>query len=711
MLFQVQPMVARLALPELGGAPAVWNSAMVVYQVLLLAGYGWAHVLRRFPIRRQVVLHLGLLVAACLWLPIGLVSLTPPTGNSVVLFVPMLLLVSVGPVILAVSAQAPLMQRWFAIGSDRNPYPLYSASNLGSFAGLLAYPLMVEPLLRLNTQRWGWSFGYGVLIVLVAACGWVTVRAAHTRGAAPAGNTLIVRNPVPRGQIGLWIVLSAVPSGLMLSTTTHLSTDIMAMPLLWAIPLGLYLLSFTIAFAERRGLARVITRLAPVLLLVGGGTSLTVGGTRDLVAAVTSVLMLFAVAVSVHSRLYDSRPDSGNLTLFYLTTSVGGALGGVLCALIAPVAFDWVYEHPLLVLAAAALVPLGAVARVADLSTLPARAASTAWVLACAIAAVASVVLFLAPEGPVRVATIAVVAVVALLTLAWRSAYILLLAALMLGLGAQGTLQSFVDGERSRSYFGVYSVSDDSTARVRLLTHGSTLHGVELLSPGMERVPTTYYTESSGAGLLLSESTELFGVNASIGVVGLGAGTLACYAQPGQTWRYFEIDPLVAHIARESGQFHFLSDCTPDAPITIGDARLELETVSDNSYDLLAVDAFSSDAIPMHLMTVEAFDVYDRVVRPDGVVLVHITNRFINLEPVLAGLVRDEGWSATVREDHPGTARVERQVASTSYWVALSRSPEVIEKVRVTGDWRDLAMSPAPRTWTDDFASVLPLIR
>ena len=260
LLFQVQPMVARLALPELGGAPAVWNSAMVVYQVLLLAGYGWAHWLRRFPVRRQVACHLGLLVVACFWLPIGLASFTPPTGNSVVLFVPMLLLVSVGPVILAVSAQAPLMQQWFAAGSDRNPYPLYSASNLGSFAGLLAYPFVVEPLLRLDTQRWGWSACYGVLIVLVAGCGVAAVRAVRVGGSRTEARQ-VVRGVVPRRRIGLWIVLSAVPSGLMLSTTTHLSTDIMAMPLLWAIPLGLYLLSFSVAFAERRAASRFITKV------------------------------------------------------------------------------------------------------------------------------------------------------------------------------------------------------------------------------------------------------------------------------------------------------------------------------------------------------------------------------------------------------------------------------------------------------------------
>jgi spermidine synthase len=238
------------------------------------------------------------------------------------------------------------------------------------------------------------------------------------------------------------------------------------------------------------------------------------------------------------------------------------------------------------------------------------------------------------------------------------------------------------------------------------------LHGVELTAPDQERVLTSYYTETSGVGLVLSHAPQLFGADASIGVVGLGAGTLACYAQSGQTWRFFEIDPLVIQIARDSGYFHFLSLCTPGAEITTGDARLELEKAADDSFDVLAVDAFSSDAIPMHLMTREAFDGYDRVVRPDGVVLVHISNRFINLEPVLAGLVRDDGWSAIVREDHPSRARMTSQGAASSYWVVMSRSADAVDRVRAAGgEWRDLASDPAPRTWTDDFASVLPLIK
>ena len=720
LLFQVQPMVARMALPELGGAPAVWNSAMLVYQGLLLAGYGWAHWLGRFPVRRQVLIHLLLLLGACLWLPIGLASFDPPTGNAVVLFVPVLLLGSVGPVLLAVSAQAPLIQQWYAAGRGANPYPLYAASNLGSFTGLLAYPLAVEPLLRLDTQRWGWTAGYGVLVLVVAGCGLLTVRTVAALGDGSVHVTArkgAAARPgtdagIGRRQVVTWILLSAVPSGLMLSTTTHLSTDIMAMPLLWAIPLGFYLLSFTVAFAERRGPARVVGRVAPALLLLFGTTALMSGGTANYAAAALSVVTLFAVAVALHARLYESRPPAARLTTFYLVTAVGGALGGVFCGLVAPLVFDWVYEHPILVLASGLLMPLRRVSRKFDVAHLPARTTRVARPVLLLVVAAMSVVLAYATGVDLQMGLVLGLLAIGVLTWSWRSVYVLVLLGLMCGLGARATLPPSFNGDRARSYFGVYTVIDDPSHNMRLLVHGGTTHGIELTTPGLEDAPTAYYGPDSGIGLVLGHADALFGDDASVGVVGLGAGTLACYHQPGQTWQFFEIDPVVVRIARDSGRFDFLSDCTPDATMTTGDARLELGKVPSNTFDLLAVDAFSSDAIPMHLMTREAFDVYDRVVRPDGLVLVHITNRFLDLEPVLRALVEDHGWSAAVHESHPSDSDMRERAYAPSLWVALSRTPGALDDqlARVGGTWRPLE-SGEVRPWSDDFASVLPLLK
>ena len=726
LLFQVQPMVARMALPDLGGAPAVWNSAMLVYQALLLAGYGWAFWLARMPVRRQVVAHLGLLALACLWLPIGLASMEPPTGNQVVLFVPLLLLVSVGPVILAVSAQAPLVQQWYAAGGGANPYPLYAASNLGSFAGLIAYPLVVEPLLRLDTQRHDWTIGYLVLVGLVAALGLLTVRHAartaaatssqssptSTNGVAPAQRRTAGAR-IGRRQIATWIVLSAVPSGLMLSTTTHLSTDIMAMPLLWAIPLGLYLLSFTVAFADGRRAARWITRVAPVLLMLFGASALMSGGSANFGAATLSLVTLFAVAVALHSRLYDARPPVEKLTTFYLVTAVGGALGGVFCGLVAPLAFDWVYEHPLLVLAAGALVPLRPVLKRFDLTVLPAPRQRTVRAALLAVVALLGTALMFATTVNAQMLLLLALVAIGLLTWSFRSVYVLVLLALMCGMGARGTVPPSLSGDRVRSYFGVYTVLDDTAHHATVLVHGGTAHGIELTTPGLEQTPTAYYGETSGVGLVLDRAPVLFGDDASVGVVGLGAGTLACYRQPGQRWQFFEIDPVVVRIARDSGRFHFLSECAPDATMTVGDARLELGGVPDDTYDVLAVDAFSSDAIPMHLMTREAFDLYDRVVREDGLLLVHITNRFMDLQPVLRALVTDEGWSAMVREDQPSAEDARTKMSTFSLWVALSHTPGVLDErlATVGGEWQPLDDSRGSRPWTDAFASVLPLLK
>ena len=355
----------------------------------------------------------------------------------------------------------------------------------------------------------------------------------------------------------------------------------------------------------------------------------------------------------------------------------------------------------MLVVAAAALLPLPLAVRLDRSRVLVAGCLCVA--LAAALLLTGHLLVFLLLFG---------LGVGAVLARWGRGAYVVALVAVMLALGARTTIPPSFDGTRARSYFGVYTIKDSPDGRQRVLMHGGTFHGMELLNPELRDEPTKYYGESSGAGLVLSRADIVFGPQASVGVVGLGVGTLACYAQQGQTWEFFEIDPLMVDIARDSGKFHFLEDCAPDAHITVGDARLELGKLADDTYDVLVVDAFSSDAIPMHLMTREAFDLYDRVVRKDGLVLVHISNRFLDLEPVLAGLTEDAGWSAAVREDTPGTARIEQFGLARSKWVALTREPGELDTrlAQVGGDWRPLSDDRGARLWTDDFASVLPLL-
>ena len=651
LLFLVQPMVARMALPQLGGAPAVWNSAMLVYQALLLGGYAYAHWIGRFAVSRQATVHLVLLALAALWLPVGLAAMAPPAPGQEALWVPLFLAASIGPVFFVVAAQAPLMQRWFAAdGNAADPYALYAASNLGSFSGLISYPLLVEPLLPLATQSVGWAVGYGLLALLVL----LTARARWTAtGGTTAGSVAVSPRPTPR-QILHWLLLAAVPSGLMLSTTTHLTTDIFAMPLLWVIPLGLYLLSFVCAFGDWPRTAETVKIIAPAFLLVAGGLAMLSDANGSLLVALASLIMLFVISTALHAHLYDRRPATDRLTFFYLVMSAGGALGGLFAALIAPLLFDWVYEHPILVLAAALLVPLPALFPWADKFKLHPTTARFIVIGLVALAAAAALPFANRWDGgTLQIAAIGLAVLIGLVVIPWRWAFATTLALVMFTVGGATTLNKSLEGQRTRSYFGVYTVRDDTQAQRRMLAHGTTLHGLMLTAKGKELTPTTYYSAQSGVGLTLARAPEMFGKAASVGIVGLGTGTLACYRQPGQSWDFYEIDQAMVDIAKDSGLFAFIPRCTPDARMLVGDARIELAKQPAALYDILAIDAFSSDAIPLHLLTSEAFGVYARAVKPGGILIVHISNRFFNLEPVLADEAARRGWASAVRLDEP----------------------------------------------------------
>jgi len=704
LLFLTQPMVARMALPQVGGAPAVWNSAMLVYQLLLLGGYTYAHWLSRLRPRKQVGIHVVLFGLASLWLPIGLAEMAMSADALPALWVPWFLLSSIGPLFFIVSAQAPLMQRWYALETSRgDPYPLYAASNLGSFAGLLSYPLIVEPLMTLQQQSWLWTTIYALLVLLVAVC------ALTVPGEAVSVVPEETAPPPTSRQVLHWIVLAAVPSGLMLSTTTHLTTDIVAMPLLWALPLGLYLLSFVFAFAHRRGPADFVTVLAPLVILIAGGLAFSSGTQNPFFSATLGLFLLLVVAVALHAEMFRLRPAVGHLTRFYLAMSFGGMLGGLFCAIVAPLLFDWTYEHPLLVVAAALLVPQYA------LMPWPERFAR---LLSFALPALALMLSFAAEQGMLggsqgaaMVGSI-VVSLLALACLGRRLPFAVALAALMLSYGGWSNLARSASGDRTRSYFGIYEVSQRFDGSARVLTHGTTLHGIQNLEPGLERMPTSYYARRSGVGLALANAGRLFGASPRIGIVGLGSGTLSCYAEPNQSWTFFEIDPAMVEVART--RFTFLNQCAPQARVVIGDARISLRGQPADSIDILAIDAFSSDSVPMHLLTREALAVYGRAVQRDGIVLFHVSNRYLDLKPVIADIAGDGGWSSAMLEYVP-TEEEEVMNATLSVWIALSRNPATIDRlVELSGEdsmnWTMLETQPGFSGWTDDHASILPII-
>ena len=707
LLFLTQPMIARMALPRLGGAPAVWNSAMLVYQGLLLAGYAYAHFLTRLRPRRQAGLHLALFAVAALWLPIGVSDAVLPADAAPALWAPWFLASSIGPLFFIVSAQAPLMQRWYALeGARGDPYPLYAASNLGSFAGLLSYPLLVEPLLTLHQQSLVWSAGYLLLVMMVVACA-LTVPAAAVEAMPKA------EGPAPSWRRLLhWVALAAVPSGLMLSTTTHLTTDIVAVPLLWVLPLALYLLSFVIAFAHRRGAANVIVALAPLFLLVAGGFAFSGGSDQPFFTATLGLLLLFVIAVALHAEMYRRRPEPAHLTAFYLAMAVGGVLGGAFCAILAPTLFDWAYEHPLLIVAAAVLMPQTPFIPWAEAIPAPMRWLIAAGLLALSWAVDRDLGPFISTGA--ALAGSVFISLVALAFIGRNLVFAAGLLALMLSYGGWTKLEESREGIRTRSYFGVYTVTTRRNPPSRQLTHGTTLHGVQNLTPGGETEPTSYYARRSGVGHAIDSLPIFHSPNAAVGVVGLGTGTLSCYARPGQDWRFFEIDPAMVRIARNPAIFTFLSRCAPQAKVVLGDARLSLSREPAGRLDLLAVDAFSSDAIPIHLLTREALQVYRRALKPDGLLLVHISNRYLDLEPVLAAAAKRDGWHAAAFDYSPEPGEEGRNL-SRSVWVAMTRDKDSLMTLRIASAedahlWRPLMGRPGFPGWTDDYASILPLL-
>ncbi|WP_430444463.1 fused MFS/spermidine synthase [Sphingorhabdus contaminans] len=681
---------------------------------MLLAGYAYAHRLSRTSPRRQVIIHIALFAFAILWLPIGLADLHPPADGSPIFWVPWLLIASIGPLFFVVAAQAPLMQRWYSMsGNQGEPYALYAASNIGSFGGLIAYPILVEPFATIQSQKWIWSGIYIALLGLVCACAAMIWRNAGTRSAAPEDSTDHL--PIGWRRRLYWVVLAAVPSGLMLSTTSHLTTDLMAMPLIWVIPLGIYLLSFSVAFADNQKPAYWISRFAPVVLIISAAFVFVVWGKAAIGGLTASLSLLFIVAVALHNEMYRTRPAPAQLTSFYLMMSVGGVLGGFFCAILAPLLFDWTWEHPILILMAAALLPA------IPLLHLNESDKRLPFIMAVIGTIALALGLFGGITEPVDSSFTKIVLAATIITLGiavagFRLPFLLAVAGLLTINGGWYSVQQSLDGVRMRSYFGTYTVNASESGRVRWLNHGTTMHGMQLLDDPTR--PISYYPDTSGVGIAMRNAPRLYGPKASIGVVGLGTGTLACYRQPGQDWQFFEIDPLVIEIARERRIFSFLEKCAPDVPITLGDARLTLAAVPQGKFDILALDAFSSDSIPLHLLTKEAFATYRKALKPDGILLVHISNRYIDLNPVIAAEVKANGWTAALRHDSPTEELINRGNRA-SQWIALSQDPAKLAELTGKVDkvksryykpdqWIELDAPGNTSPWTDNYASVLP---
>lgn len=771
LLFSVQPLFTKMVLPLLGGSPAVWNTCLLFFQALLLGGYLYAHVTSKWlSLKVQAILHLALLATAVLVLPIHVpASWANPPGTALPIgWLLGLLTVSLGLPFFLLSAGAPMMQRWFAgtrHATAQNPYFLYAASNLGSFAALLAYPFVIEPRMRISEQSVAWLEFYYALLILVGICAVAavvfrrlatgrTVVVVPARGpdSPPEGprdsdgpslvqeaggirlkrrgalrgsmRFLIEENPsvirrflqgrdapiveptiVPSRQWRLrWVLLSFAPSSLLIGTTTYLSTDIASVPFLWVIPLALYLLTFVLVFARRPLFPRWLVLHAQLVLGLTLMVGLSVGSGRGIIGpALLHLTAFFVTAMMCHRELADSRPRAEYLTEFYLWMSLGGVLGGVFNVLLAPVLYDSLVEYPFALVVAFGLRPgldraYGTrLDFVRDL-LFPLAVGTTIWFV------------LRLPSPPDEWFTsgsaVFLSAAAVVVMFFWKRPF-----RLALGAGAIYAATQLAGNATSnvlmqdRSFFGTYRVRQ--FAEYHVLQSGTTTHGGQSRELTRRMEPLTYYYTGGPLG-------DIFATVARkpvrrVAMVGLGTGTIACYGRADEHWTFYEIDPMVARIARTPRYFTYLRDCAPRTNIVIGDARVSLGAAGDGEFDLIVLDAFTSDAIPAHLITREALALYLRKLNDEGVVAIHISNRYLDLRPVIIALANDAAVAGALGERAPDTDG-RGKLYYGSRWMVLAKHRETLDELVKIDGWYALGTSPESRLWTDDYTDVLGAI-
>jgi hypothetical protein len=714
LLFGVQPMFTKMVLPVLGGTPAVWSVAMVFFQALLLLGYLYAHVLtRRLGIRAAAAAHLALMASAFLAMPVAVAAgWGKPPASGEALWLLGLFAASVGLPFFALAGNGPLLQAWFARSGHtqaKDPYFLYAASNIGSFGALIAYPLAIEPFLTLRSQSEVWTVGFGGLGLLIAAC--AVLVACQPASSLDAARTQTVEDetsaPTWRERLA-WIGLSFVPSGLLVAVTAHISTDIAAAPLLWVAPLALFLLTFVLAFRDRPVIGGDVLKRLQVW-----GTALAFLSLTNvwLSVGLTAHLGLFFInAMMCHTALYRRRPPASSLTDFYLCMSIGGVLGGVFCGLLAPHVFSTVLEYPLLLIAALFCQPGFFGADRTSWFKEAGRGLAT-----CAVAVAGGFVLAktAAPVDQVRLVLMAVFA--AVMMIVWRTPTQVAPLAVTVAVIATVFSAALVERETLRSFFGVHKIGRTHDGRFMTLAHGTTLHGAIRLknddgTPATGRPePTTYYTYEGAIGTAIAAVREAQGGTlSSAAAVGLGSGSLSCHVQPSEAWTFFEIDPEVLRIAQDGRYFRFLKDCAPNVPVVLGDARLTLAD-QPGGKSLIVVDAFSSDAIPTHLITREAIGLYMTKLAPDGAIVFHISNRHLDLSRILSRTAAEHGLVTYVlheTEEEP----MDNRYRTPSVVAAVARHPSHLGRLAAPSGWRRIEPELLRRPWTDDFSNLIEAI-
>jgi hypothetical protein len=715
LLFSVQPLFTKMVLPRLGGSPAVWSVAMVFFQSLLLAGYAYAHVLMQIKNRATpIAVHLALLVVALLTLPLSIASGwgEPPTSGYAFWLLG-LFAVSIGLPFFALAANNPLLQAWFVrtghpAGPD--PYFLYASSNIGSFLALLSYPVLLEPMFTLRTQNLMWTGGYGVLALLIAGCGVLLLRSPAL--AVADLRTEETKSPAPDWTLrARWIFLAAVPSGLLIAVTAHISTDVAAAPLLWVLPLSLYLLTWVLVFQSRPLLPHKWMLALQPLAIAGVIALLAVGGEQNLLLTLGGhQLCFFVIAMACHGELARTRPAAKYLTGFYVALSFGGMVGGLFAGLIAPYAFSWIAEYPILLALAALCRPPAGAERWPFWSR-------WYWPF-LAVLAVALIVPAWS-EGKIpawlqdhRVWTASAVGILAaLLALLLRASRLKIFATVVLAL-VLIRLYPSDDGrvETVRSFFGVHKIVVTPHGQYHVLMHGTTIHGAQKYlnndgTPVSGRPePITYYHKDGGIGQAITAIRERKGAPLRVAVIGVGSGTLACASAPGESWKFFEIDQTMVDTARDPKYFSYIQNCAPGLQPVIGDARLTFAKEPDGIYDLIIVDAYSSDAIPIHLATEEAMEIYKDKLAPQGAVVMHVSNRHLELASVVVGIADANDLKSWVYSEDSG--RDDEYIFATSV-VVSAREEADVGKLASSQQWAETEPTENQWVWTDDYSNVL----
>lgn len=706
LLFWLEPLFSKMVLPVLGGTSAVWSVAVVVFQGLMLAGYVYAHLLTRYlEIRTALLVHLLVMAIAALSLPIAIAGgFQSPPQEGLPLWLVGLFLSSIGFPFFALAANAPLLQAWFARSSDKNAYLLYRASNLGSFLVLLAYPFLIERGVGLAAQSHLWSVGYFLLALAILASGMLALRAPASQISASA----IAAKAVSWRDRFVWASLGFIPSGLLIAVTVHITTDVASGPFIWIVPLALYLLTYVFAFSDRPLLpARAMLAVQPfttAILVVLFLWTQQINWGLSLAGHLTA---FFVAAMVCQTELYRRRPGQENLTQFYVWMSLGGVLGGIFAALIAPQVLSTVLEYPLLILASLLIRPdVWQISRAVwkkDLAFIACIGGAIALALAIAIA-------------PVAIFALSVMALSIVLAFQGKAP------ARLVGLGALLLLAThFYDPTHSilwqeRSFYGVYKVVDVPPGKFRLLYHGTVAHGGEQIRDdqgrpfaGRPQPLTYYYPGGPYDSAIRAVRARAGGTLSNVALVGLGMGALSCASKPGESWTFYELDPMSAAIARDPTLFRSMTVCAPDSPIVMGDGRLTLRNAKPG-LDLLLLDAFSSDSVPLHMLTREAFALYKSRLGPHGAIGINISNRNVALAQAVAASAAANGMVTAINLDRKQTSPSKDTLRFQAEIALVARSASELAALKLGPDWHIVHPEPGVRVWTDDYSNVLDAI-